>query len=64
MYASVASILFFLIFSIGMIVITLTSDNPNIINYENKLVDKYEEWEQDLQEREQAVKEQEKKLGI
>lgn len=64
LYASVASILFFLIFSIGMIVITLTSDNPNIINYENKIVDKYEEWEHDLEEREQAVREQEKKLGI
>lgn len=64
LYVSMASIVFFLIFSIGMIVITLTDDNPNIINYENKLVDKYEAWEHDLEEREQAVKEQEKKLGI
>ena len=39
-----------------------TSDNVNILNYENKLIDKYSSWEQELEEREQAVKEQEQEL--
>lgn len=56
--------LFLIIVVIGMIMVTLTSDNPNIINYENKLVDKYAQWQQELEEREQTVSEKEKELGI
>lgn len=41
---------------IGMFVITaLSENNVNIINYENALIDKYELWEQDLLEREEAL---------
>ena len=41
---------------IGMFAITaLSENNINIINYENALIDKYELWEQDLQERERAL---------
>ncbi len=48
----------------AMFVIATTSDNPNIINYENSLVNKYASWEQDLSEREDRIREEEKRLGI
>lgn len=44
--------------------ITLQSDNPNILNYEKNLIDKYAAWEQDLTERENNVKDAERKLNI
>lgn len=47
-----------------MMYIATTSNNVNIINYEHKLVDKYAAWETQLTEREQRVKEAEKRLGI
>lgn len=61
---SIAVNLFLMIVAVGMIVITLMDDHPNIINYENKIIDKYAEWEQELDEREQSIKEQEQKLGL
>lgn len=61
---SVAVNLFLLIIAIGIAVITLMDDSPNIINYENKIVDKYAEWEQMLEEREEAVKQREQELGL
>lgn len=42
--------------------ITTNAKNVNIINYENKLVDKYQEWEAQLKERESIVAEREKAL--
>lgn len=42
-----------------MMVLAATSDNINILNYENKLIDKYSAWEQELEEREQALEKQE-----
>lgn len=56
--------LFLLIVVIGMLVITMTSDRPNIVNYENKLVDKYAQWQQELKEREQTVRQKEIELEI
>lgn len=44
---------------IGMFIIASTSDSPTILNYENKLIDKYAEWEQELDEREAALNERE-----
>ena len=44
--------------------ITSTSDNVNVLNYERKLRDKYSAWEIDLNEREQYIKEVEKKYNI
>ncbi len=61
---SIAVNLFLLILAVGIAVITLMDSNPNIINYENKIVDKYAEWEQALEEREQAVKQREQELGL
>lgn len=54
----------FIIIIIGMFVITLTSEHPNILNYENKLLDKYAGWEQELEEREKQVREKEKELRL
>lgn len=47
---------------VAMFAISLTSGSTTILNYENKLIDKYEEWEQELQQREAAVRERENAL--
>ena len=47
-----------------MFVITLSADNPNIINYENALVNKYASWEQELSQRETVIREKERELSI
>ena len=45
-----------------MIVITLTSKNPNIIDYENKLQNKYSTWQEELESQEESIKEREEEL--
>lgn len=49
---------------LAMFVITLNSDQPNIINYEKAITDRYASWEQQLTERENAVREKERELDI
>lgn len=49
---------------IGMFSIALSSNNPNILNYERALIDKYSAWEEELDQREQEVREKEKKLFL
>ena len=49
---------------IAMFVITLNSDQPNILNYEQNLQNKYASWEQELTRREQTVREKERELHI
>ena len=50
---------------IGMFAITFMSkDNVTILNYENALIDRYESWESELQEREDAIQQKEAELGI
>ena len=44
---------------IGMFYVSTTINSPTILNYEEKLIDKYSSWEQDLTEREKALKEKE-----
>lgn len=44
--------------------VAFTSKHPNILNYENALLDKYSAWEQELTERENAVREKELALEI
>ena len=53
-----------LIAIIAMFVITLNSDQPNILNYEKNLQNKYASWEQELTQREQTVREKERELHI
>lgn len=49
---------------ISMFVITLKADQPNILNYEKALTNRYASWEQELTEREQAVREKERELKL
>ncbi len=44
--------------------ITITGENANIINYRNAIVNEYSDWEDELTEREQIVREKERELGI
>lgn len=44
----------------AMFLITLNSEQPNVLNYERALKDKYAYWEQDLTEREQVIREKER----
>lgn len=48
----------------AMFVIALKSESPNIINYENALINKYSAWEQEISAREQAVRERELELKV
>ena len=49
---------------IVMFIITMNSDSDNIMNYKKNVTNRYSAWEQDLTERERAVREAEKRLGI
>ncbi|MDO4189038.1 MAG: hypothetical protein Q4D29_08610 [Lachnospiraceae bacterium] len=49
---------------IAMFVIALKADNPNMLNYKTAILNEYSEWEQELKDREQAVREKESELGI
>ncbi|MGN1157641.1 MAG: hypothetical protein ACI4TK_15800 [Agathobacter sp.] len=48
----------------GMFVIAeASSDNITILNYEEKLIDKYEQWHNDLKEKEESLKKWENELS-
>ena len=47
---------------IALFAVAFTSKHPNIINYENAILDKYSSWEQELTEREKVVREKELSL--
>lgn len=49
---------------ITMFVITMKSDNPNILNYKNQILNEYASWEQELTERENRVREKEQELSM
>ena len=51
---------FMVILVIILFYITINSDNPNIINYKQAITNEYADWEQELTQREQAVREKEK----
>lgn len=46
----------------AMFMIALDSDNPNIINYRQAVENEYSEWEQELTEREQALREAKRQM--
>lgn len=50
---------FLAVLVLAMFFITLTGDNPNIINYKNAITNQYASWEQELTEREQQLREKE-----
>ncbi len=47
-----------------MFIIAITGETDNIINYKSNVTNRYAAWEQDLKEREKAVRIAEKRLGI
>ena len=47
-----------------MFYITVTAETDNIINYRKNITNRYAGWEQELSDREKAVREAEKRLGI
>lgn len=49
---------------IAMFAISISSDQPNILNYEKNIQNRYAEWEQELTRREQIVREKERELRI
>lgn len=49
---------------VAMFAITLNGKNENILNYKNAVTNQYAEWEQELSEREDAVRQKELELGI
>ena len=53
-----------IILVLAMFAITLNSKNPNILNYRKQILNEYASWEQELTERERAVKEKESMLGM
>lgn len=48
----------------AMFLITVYSDNPNIMNYRSRILNEYASWEQDLRAREREVRARERELGI
>lgn len=53
-----------LLLVIVMFAIATTGSQPTILNYEKTLQNRYAEWEQQLSEREQVIREKEKELLI
>ena len=62
MYKALVGVVICVIAMIAMLVITLTSNLPTIINYRTKIVDEYSTWEKELNEREEALREYEESL--
>ena len=51
-----------IMFTNHCIYITINGSNPNIINYERVLQNKYSQWEQELIQRESVIREKEREL--
>ncbi len=49
---------------IVMFSITLMSKNPNILNYQSAILNKYASWEQELTKRESIIREKERELDL
>ena len=58
------TIIALLVVIIGMFIIAATNDNVGYINTENKIINKYSAWQEELERREAAVKEKEEQLNM
>ncbi len=47
----------------AMFLITMNSDNPNILNYRTKLVNQYASWEEELNQKEDELRDWERELN-
>ena len=61
-YLTLTLCIVFMIAIVCMFFITSTSNNINILNYENQIIDKYSQWEQELSDREQELDTWQKQL--
>lgn len=61
---SVALNILLILAMISMFGIALKSDQPNVLNYEKAITNRYASWEQELTEREQMIREREKELKL
>ena len=59
---SVIANIFLVILVILMFVITIKSDNPNILNYKEAVINEYASWEEELKAWEEELTEREKAL--
>ncbi len=48
---------------IAMYIITMNSENPNILNYETNLINQYSSWDQELTEKEKELRSYERELN-
>lgn len=48
---------------VGMFVVNVSSQHPTILNYEQKLLDKYAGWEEELNQREEELIKREQRLN-
>lgn len=64
MWISLAGNIILALVVVAMFLIAFSSNHPTILNYEEKLLDKYAPWEQELKERERVVQQKEQELGI
>ena len=64
LFVSVVSNILLVAAMIAMFYISFKSDQPNIMNYERALRDKYASWEQELIQREQTVRQRELELKL
>jgi len=62
-FSIILNIVLFILVGLMFYVVT-TSETDNMINYRKNITNRYSTWEQDLTDREKAVREAEKKLGI
>lgn len=49
---------------IALFVITLTGENPNVLNYRYTIENEYANWQQELKDREAVIRAKERELGI
>lgn len=63
-FVAVGVCLALLVVVVGMFRIALQSRNPNILNYKEAILNQYAAWEQELTEREKAVREKELELKL
>ncbi|MCR4596495.1 MAG: hypothetical protein K5673_06905 [Lachnospiraceae bacterium] len=49
---------------ISMFVIAMKAETPNMLNYRNAIINEYADWEQDIRDRENAVRLKERELNM
>lgn len=63
-YRSLIANVVLVILVVALFIISMTGNNPTIMNYRQKVENQYAEWEQELNQRETVVREKEKELNI